>query len=76
MFEMAHDLILERHSVDLDINELTPGDEPGDEGVFKMIQSGDTLGLFQIEGEGITQVFTGLKEVNFDTLIAGVALYR
>ena len=76
VFEMAHDLILERHGVDLDINELTPGEEPGDEGVFKMIQNGDTLGLFQIEGEGITQVFTGLKKVNFDTLIAGVALYR
>lgn len=32
--------------------------------------------MFQIEGSGITKVFTGLEYVDFESVIAGVSLYR
>lgn len=41
-----------------------------------MIRQGKTTGLFQLGSEGMTEVFTGLNEVNFDSLSAGIALYR
>lgn len=72
VMRIAVDLIKERHGVDIDINNI----EPDNKEVFSMIQKGNTQGQFQLESPGMTQVFTGLTTVDFNSLMAGVALYR
>lgn len=72
VMRIASDLIQKRHGVDIDINNV----EPDNTKVYDMIQSGNTQGLFQLESPGMTQVFTGLSKADFNSLMAGVALYR
>lgn len=72
IIEIAVDLIEERHGVKLDINEI----EPEDKAAFKTIQDGNTYAIFQLSSPGMTSIFTQLNEVDFNSLIAGVALYR
>jgi len=43
---------------------------------FKLLQTGDTLGIFQLESQGIRQVMTKLKPTCFEDLVAVLALYR
>jgi len=44
--------------------------------VFELIQSGHTLGLFQIESDGMQDLAKRLKPTNFEDIIAMLALYR
>lgn len=44
--------------------------------VYKTIQSGNTLGIFQIESGGMQQLATELKPDCFEDIIAMIALYR
>lgn len=72
IIEIAVNLIQERTGIKLDMNELDPTDEK----VFETIRSGNTQGIFQLSSPGMTNIFTSLKKVDFDSLIAGVSLYR
>lgn len=72
IIEITVDLVEERHGIKLDINEI----EPEDEAAFKTIQDGNTYAIFQLSSPGMTNIFTQLNEVDFNSLIAGVALYR
>lgn len=65
-------LVLERHGQDINPDEL----EPDDPKVFETIRNGNTDGLFQIESPGMKKMFKGINNVTFETLIAGVSLYR
>ena len=56
----------------VNIDDLTLDDEE----VFKLIQSGKTLGLFQIESEGMQDLAKRLKPTSFEDVIAMLALYR
>jgi DNA polymerase-3 subunit alpha len=57
---------------DFDISKI-----PLDDNVtFKLLQSGDTLGVFQLESQGMQRLITDLKPTCFEDLIALVALYR
>ena len=47
-----------------------------DKKVFELIQSGKTLGLFQIESDGMQDLAKRLKPTNFEDIIAMLALYR
>ena len=47
-----------------------------DKETYRMFQSGDTLGIFQLESPGITKVITNLKPTKFTDIIAVLALYR
>lgn len=72
VIDISRKLVHRRHGKDIDPDKLVPDDPK----VFEAIRSGRTQGLFQIEGQGITKVFTGLNKVDFESLIAGVSLYR
>lgn len=50
-----------------------PMDDPE---VFKMVCSGQTLGMFQIESQGMQALNGKLQPSNFEDLIAVLALYR
>ena len=57
---------------EVDIDSLTLDDPE----VFELIQSGKTLGLFQIESDGMQDLAKRLKPTNFEDVIAMLALYR
>ena len=44
--------------------------------VYKMLQRGDTLGVFQLEKPGMRRTLTQLKPTDFNDLVAVLALYR
>jgi DNA polymerase-3 subunit alpha len=68
----ACDLIKERHGVSLNLRTI-PTDDPE---VFKFISQGNTTGLFQLEGSGMTRYITEMKPQELAHVIAMIALYR
>ena len=50
--------------------------EAGDEEAYARITHGETTGLFQLEGDGITRAAATLKIESFDDVRALVAMYR
>ncbi|AIT09217.1 DNA polymerase III subunit alpha [Candidatus Francisella endociliophora] len=47
-----------------------------DEKTFKLLQAGNTTGIFQLESQGMRQIVKDLGTSNFEEIIALVALYR
>ncbi len=47
-----------------------------DSATYKLIASGNTQGIFQLESGGMRQVLTELAPEHFDDIIAAIALYR
>ncbi len=68
----ACDLIFKRHGIKYDLNNI-PLDDPK---AFELMGTGQTAGLFQIEGGGMTRWLVQMKPKNLDNIIAMVALYR
>lgn len=56
----------------IDFNNIDLNDEK----VYKTIQNGDTLGMFQIESSGMIALNKKLKTSCFDDLVAVLALFR
>ncbi|ADU97463.1 DNA polymerase III subunit alpha [Thermovibrio ammonificans] len=65
-------LIKERHGVEIVPTKL-PLDDPE---TFKLLQSGNTVGVFQLESRGMRNLMKRLKPSVFEDIIALVALYR
>ena len=71
VLQKAVDMLAKRGiAVDLD---ALPWDE---EGVYKMLQRGDTVGVFQLESEGMRRTLSAVRPSNFGDIIALVSLYR
>lgn len=72
--------VCEKHNLTLTDIPFTYGiSEEYDKGLdraFDLIQSGYTAGVFQLEGEGMTQVLKQMRPSTIEHLIALVALYR
>jgi DNA polymerase III subunit alpha len=47
-----------------------------DEDVYKLLQRGDTVGVFQLESEGMRRTLAAVRPSNFGDIIALVSLYR
>lgn len=47
-----------------------------DQKTFKLLQAGNTTGIFQLESQGMRQIVKDLGTSNFEEIIALVALYR
>ena len=47
-----------------------------DAATFKLLASGETKGVFQLESDGMQRLFVGLKADSFEDIVAAVALYR
>ena len=57
--------------------DMRPEDIPMDDpAVYALIASGDTDGVFQLEGGGMRQVLETMQPENFEDIIAAVSLYR
>ncbi|GAB4504871.1 MAG: DNA polymerase III subunit alpha [Anaerolineales bacterium] len=68
----ACDLIRRRHGVDYNLSNI-PLDDPK---AFELLGNGQTAGVFQVEGGGMTRWLVQMKPQNLDNVIAMVALYR
>jgi DNA polymerase-3 subunit alpha len=64
--------LLAEQGVEVDFNAL-PWDDPA---VYDLLQRGDTVGVFQLESEGMRRTLAGVRPTAFGDIIALVALYR
>lgn len=60
------------YDTDIDINTIPLDDKE----TFKLLQRGDTTGIFQFESSGMKRYLRELKPTEFDDVIAMGALYR
>ena len=72
VIDNALKLIKIRYGKTINFNALDMNDPK----VYELIQSGDTVGLFQIESSGMQSLNERLKPTTFEDLIAVLALYR
>ncbi len=68
--EAQHLLALESVTVDY---ESLSWDDPA---VYDLLQRGDTVGVFQLESEGMRRTLAGVRPTGFGDIIALVSLYR
>ena len=64
--------LLEKRDISIDLSQL-PLDDPK---VYELMKSGNTVGVFQLESEGMRRTLTAVKPTNFGDIIALVSLYR
>ena len=68
----AIDLIKENHGVNVNFDEM----EYDDPEVYKMISTGNTMAVFQLESGGFQKFMKELQPTCLEDIIAGVSLYR
>jgi len=64
--------LLAERGVEVDFSSL-PWDDPA---VYELLQRGDTVGVFQLESEGMRRTLAGVRPTGFGDIIALVSLYR
>jgi DNA polymerase-3 subunit alpha len=64
--------LLAKRGVEVDLNALAL-DDPA---VYALLQRGDTVGVFQLESEGMRKTLAAVRPTNFGDIIALVSLYR
>ena len=64
--------LLAQRGIEVDFTTL-PWDDPA---VYELLQRGDTVGVFQLESEGMRRTLAQVRPSNFGDIIALVALYR
>ena len=68
----AQDIIRRNRGVDIDLNKIPMDDKK----TFELLSSGETAGVFQLEGAGMRRYIKDLKPTTFSDIAAMVALYR
>ncbi len=64
--------LLEARGIELDLDALAWDDAS----VYDLLKSGNTVGVFQLESEGMRRTLTAVKPTKFEDIIALVSLYR
>ena len=64
--------LLARRGIEVDLSSL-PWDDPQ---VYDLLKRGDTVGVFQLESEGMRRTLSAVKPDKFEDIIALVSLYR
>ena len=64
--------MLAARGITIDLDRL----EWDDPAVFALLQRGDTVGVFQLESEGMRRTLAAVKPTSFEDIIALVSLYR
>ena len=68
----AKEIIKERHNIDINLHNIPLDDAK----TFQLLASGNTAGVFQLEGTGMRRYIKELKPSTFPEIAAIVALYR
>jgi DNA polymerase-3 subunit alpha len=71
VLKKAVDMLADRH-IEVDLDTLG-WDDPE---VYELLQRGDTVGVFQLESEGMRRTLAAVRPSNFGDIIALVSLYR
>jgi len=72
VIDNAIKLVKRRYDKDIDWHKIDENDQK----VYEVIRGGDTVGMFQIESDGMQDLNRRLKPDSFEDLIAVLALYR
>lgn len=72
VIERCQKLIEKRHGARIDLLNI----DKEDENLFKILQAGDTEGIFQCYSDGMKNLLGQLKPDCFEDVIAAIALYR
>lgn len=64
--------LLEKRGIAIDLGALPLDDTQ----VYSLMQAGNTVGVFQLESEGMRRTLKAVKPTNFGDIIALVSLYR
>ena len=64
--------MLKQKNINLDISKINLPDQ----NVFKLLTTGETTGLFQLESTGVRATLRQMKPTEFNDIVALVALYR
>ncbi|WP_310534453.1 DNA polymerase III subunit alpha [Novosphingobium sp.] len=64
--------LMQRRGIEIDLGLLSWDDAE----VYQLLQRGDTVGVFQLESEGMRRTLAAVKPTNFGDIIALVSLYR
>src|SRR4051812_44823205 len=64
--------LLAEQAIEVDFASL-PWDDPA---VYELLKRGDTVGVFQLESEGMRRTLAAVKPTCFEDIIALVSLYR
>ncbi len=64
--------MIKKHTPDFSIDDISYSDDA----VYKLLSTGETDGIFQLESAGMRRTLTGLKPQNFEDIIALISLYR
>jgi len=68
----ATETVKEKRGISIDLPSIPLNDSK----TFKLLASGETKGIFQLEGSGMRRYIEELKPTNFSDIAAMVALYR
>ncbi len=68
----AREIIAENYGVEIDLHNIPVDDAK----TFQLLSSGETTGVFQLEGAGMRRYIKDLKPTTFSDISAMVALYR
>ncbi len=68
----ALELIKDNHGIDIDFSKM----QYDDPAAYEIISSGNTMGIFQLEGAGMRQFLKNLRPDCFEDIVAGISLYR
>ncbi len=66
------EIIAQTRGIEIDLNHI-PLDDPK---TFELLSSGETTGVFQLEGTGMRRFVKALKPSSFSDIAAMIALYR
>lgn len=66
------DLVKQNHDIDIDFDQMDYDDAE----VYKLISTGNTKAIFQIESTGFQKFMRELKPTSIEDITAGVSLYR
>ena len=58
------------------IDTVLPTTEWDDPAVYELLKRGDTVGVFQLESEGMRRTLSAVRPTNFGDIVALVSLYR
>ncbi|MTI16671.1 DNA polymerase III subunit alpha [Rhodobacteraceae bacterium RKSG542] len=64
--------LIKRRGIDIDMSTVPLEDKP----TYRLLAAGETVGVFQLESQGMRRAIAGMRPDVFEDIIALVALYR
>jgi DNA-directed DNA polymerase III PolC len=79
----ACEMIERYHGIRYDLSNIPYRPDPDDPDITRMVQEsfammgrGETIGVFQLESQGMRRMLTDMRPQKFENIVAGISLYR